>query len=260
MNILVIDHNQDVIKALVPALKAHDSTWECQAAVSVYEALVIAKGSRPDVVFVEIEMPEANGFRIAEALRTLSPSINLIFMTANADYALEAHRHFPSAFLLKPFGEKDVRLAMENLRHPVAATSKPHLECRCFGNFDAFVGGNPVAFKRSKTKELLAFLVDRNGARVTSDELVNTLWEDGVASVSRRAQVRNLISDLRGTLEGLGVGDVVVRSRDAIAILPNRIECDYYRYLRHELGAVNSFHGEYMTQYWWSETTLGSLL
>ena len=43
---------------------------------------------------------------------------------------------------------------------------------------EIFVGGRPLSFKRSKSKELLAYLVDRNGATCTNGEMLAVLWED----------------------------------------------------------------------------------
>ena len=259
MNILVVDDKRLAVNALVRILGQIDSTWAVSGVTSGEEALVIAKGERPDVVFLDIEMPGISGLELARRLREMSTDINIVFVTAHSEYALEAHGLYPSGYLLKPATEDDVRRALENLRHPVSTSNGARLQAHCFGTFDVFVDGKPVTFKRSKSKELLAFLIDRNGARANTDELVNALWEDGMSSLSRRAQVRNIISDMRASLEAAGVGDVVVRGRDALAILPDSIDCDYYRFLKGDLEAVNSYCGEYMNQYWWSEMTLANL-
>lgn len=259
MNILVVDDKRLAVNALLRVLREIGPDWQVEGVTSGEEALVIAKGNRPDVVFLDIEMPGISGLELARRLREMSADINVVFVTAHSEYALEAHGLYPSGYLLKPATEDDVRHALENLRHPVATGNGARLQAHCFGTFDITVDGKPVAFKRSKTKELVAFLIDRQGARVNSDELVNALWEDGVASVSRRAQVRNLISDLRTTFDALGVGDAIVRGRDALAILPDAVDCDYFRFLKGDLEAVNSYKGEYMNQYWWSEMTLANL-
>ncbi|WP_321971893.1 response regulator [Paratractidigestivibacter sp.] len=259
MNILVVDDKRLAVNALIRILGEIDPSWPVEGVTSGEEALVIAKGNRPDVVFLDIEMPGISGLELARRLREMSQDINIVFVTAHSEYALEAHGLYPSGYLLKPATEDDVRRALENLRHPVASGTSARLQAHCFGTFDIMVDGKPVPFKRSKTKELVAFLIDRQGARVNSDELVNALWEDGVSSVSRRAQVRNLISDMRSTFDALGVGDVIVRGRDALAILPDAVDCDYYRFLKGDLEAVNNYNGEYMNQYWWSEMTLANL-
>ena len=71
--------------------------------------------------------------------------------------------------------------------------------------------------------------------------------------------MRNLISDLRNALKDAGAEDVIVRGRDEIAIVPESVDCDYYRFLDGDPDAVNLYRGEYMSQYSWVEMTAGSL-
>ena len=53
---------------------------------------------------------------------------------------------------------------------------------------------------------------------------------------------------------------VAVSTDDApVPILPERIDCDYYRMLAGDMDAVNRFRGEYMAQYSWAELTKGEL-
>ena len=86
-------------------------------------------------------------------------------------------RSSSAVFLLKPANEADVRNVLENLRYP-PETAPVGIKIQCFGNFEIFVGGRPLSFKRSKSKELLAYLVDRNGATCTNGEMLAVLWED----------------------------------------------------------------------------------
>ena len=68
-----------------------------------------------------------------------------------------------------------MRNVLENLRYP-AEDVPAGVKVQCFGNFEVFVGGRPLSFKRSKSKELLAYLVDRNGATCTNGEMLAVLW------------------------------------------------------------------------------------
>ena len=60
-------------------------------------------------------------------------------------------------------------------------------------------------------------------------------------------------------LKDAGAEDVIVRGRDEIAIVPESVDCDYYRFLDGDPDAVNLYRGEYMSQYSWVEMTAGSL-
>ena len=165
---------------------------------------------------------------------------------------------FVSGFLLKPANEADVRNVLENLRYP-AEDVPAGVKVQCFGNFEVFVGGRPLSFKRSKSKELLAYLVDRNGATCTNGEMLAVLWEDKPDTASLHSHLRNLIFDLSHTLEDAGVRGLLVRGRSTLAIDTSKVECDYYNFLRGDRSTISSYRGEYMTQYSWAEVTRSAL-
>lgn len=259
MNILVVDDRQLAVNGMLRKLAAIEPEATVTGLISSPEALSWALEHHPDVIFTDIEMPVLGGLEFAKQIRELSPSTNIVFTTAHAEYALDAHGLYPSGFLMKPVSEEDLRAALSNLRHPVAHYPRCRVQVTCFGNFDVFVDGKPLAFKRSKTKELFAYLIDRRGSRVTVGEVLSVLWEDGKDTASRRSQVRNFISDLRSVFSAVGEDDVIVRSRDSLAVVPAAIDCDYYRFLNGDANAVNRYHGEYMSQYSWAEMTLSKL-
>jgi len=65
---------------------------------------------------------------------------------------------------------------------------------------------------------------------------------------------------LKGTLSEIGVSNLVIRRRGSVGIDATCLDCDYYRFLKGDLQAVNAFHGEYMKQYSWAESTLGNIM
>ena len=156
-------------------------------------------------------------------------------------------------------GIRAVEEELRNLRYPVQERAAPTLRVQAFGNFEVFYGGRPVHFSRSRTKELFAYLIDRRGAGSTMGELISILWEGRLDTPSIRSQLRSLITDLRTTLQGLGQGAIIIKKRDLIAVDPERVDCDYYRFLAGDRREANAFRGEYMSNYSWAETTLGAL-
>ena len=129
------------------------------------------------------------------------------------------------------------------------------LEVQCFGNFEVYANGEKLTFKRSKTKELFAFLIDRNGASVTSAEICVTLWENGDEQ-NKQNYIHQLFRDLRQALEGVGADAVFLRNNYTYSIVPEKIDCDYFSYLK---TGNPKFRGEYMSQYSWAEETCGLL-
>lgn len=50
--------------------------------------------------------------------------------------------------------------------------------------------------------------------------------------------------------------DVLLCRRNQFAIDPDKVECDYYKFLKKDVSAINSYRGEYMKQYSWAEFSL----
>ena len=258
MKILVVEDGQQAAGSLARTLCRAAPGSEYLCAPTAADALRLARRGPLDAAFLDLEMPGMGGLAVARTLQKLQPRCNLIVATAHPEYALEALQMFVSGFLLKPAGEADVRAVLANLRYP-PAEAPAGIKIQCFGNFEIFVGGRPLAFKRSKSKELLAYLVDRNGATCTNGEMLAVLWEDRPDTASLHSHLRNLIFDLNHTLEGAGVTGLLVRGRSMLAIDTGKVDCDYYNYLRGDRSSANTYRGEYMTQYSWAEVTRSAL-
>mgnify|MGYP002513243935 CR=1 FL=1 len=155
---------------------------------------------------------------------------------------------------MKPITPEKVKLELENLRRPII--EKKRLKVQTFGNFEAYIDGRPIAFKYSKTKELLAYLVDRKGALCTNGEIIAILFED---DEGHDAYFRSLRKDLTDVLEMAGCGEVLSQQRGRIGIIPELVDCDYFNWCSGKRTGVNAFRGEYMTQYSWAEATCALL-
>ncbi|HOR21775.1 MAG TPA: hypothetical protein PLY43_03540, partial [Ruminococcus sp.] len=117
----------------------------------------------------------------------------------------------------------------------------------------------PVKFSRKDSKEVFAYLIDKRGAEVSEDELRYILWEENEDSDKKKIYIRNIIYDIRRSLEACGVTDVVLNSKGSYSINTPKLNCDYFDYLRGK-KAVGSAMEEYMEQYSsWSIQTKSKL-
>lgn len=91
------------------------------------EALEQIKLLKPDVAFIDVEMPGINGIALAEALEDLNYDIKIIFATAYKEYAFDAFRVEASDYILKPVTEEQVNRTVDKLikRYPLII-SKGH--------------------------------------------------------------------------------------------------------------------------------------
>ena len=136
---------------------------------------------------------------------------------------------------------------------------KKSLEVRTFGNFTPMYDKKVIKFSRSKSPELLAYLIYKNGSSTNTKELISVLYGDHADSSRYGASLRLLISDIKHTLSETGVQNFFITEYNNFRINPEVVQCDYYDFLAGEPKAVKSFTGEFMSQYSWAEDALAFL-
>lgn len=128
-------------------------------------------------------------------IKAAAPQARLVFVTGFDQYTLEAYRIHAHGYLLKPVDTAAIREELDQMPGESMPGSS-RLYARCFGPFEVFSQGRPLLFRRRKTKELLAFLIDRRGATCSAEEIGAVLWEDEADLGKTKHQLRNLVSDL----------------------------------------------------------------
>ena len=66
-----------------------------------------------------------------------------------------------------------------------------------------------------------------------------------------------IVASLRSTLKSVGIEDVIIKTWNHLAVDVSKIKCDSYDYEKWDAVAVNSFRGEYMSNYSWAEFSTG---
>ena len=255
IRVLVVDGEQETREEAAAVIAGCIADADIVVCGTAEEALEEAGEKAFDIVFSGIELPGMNGIGLAKKIVEAAPGTNIIFSTDHPQYAGEAFGLHASGYTAKPLTREKVMAEISDLRHPVAAEDRG-LRVQAFGNFEVFFDGRPLHFRYAKTKELLAYLIDRNCAVVDIGEIRATLWDD---DEDRTSYIKQLRKDLMDTLRGVGAEDAIVIMRGGIGVIPGRLRCDYFDYLAGKPGGVSAYHGEYMQQYSWSEVTHGSL-
>lgn len=247
MRILLVDDEKlQLLRLENEAKKVFSSETDIIKFENPLEALKASKEKNVDIAFLDIEMPGLDGISLAKELKKINPKTNIIFVTAYDNYALDAYRVHASGYLSKPVSESKIKKEIEELRHPIELTGEKKLQIKCFGNFEVFYNGEPLRFSYKKSKELFAYLVDREGAAININELNAVLWEEDHPSY-----LRNLISDIQQTLKNIGCDEVFIKRYNECFIDPSKVDCDAYEYKKGNPNAIRMYRGEYMIQYSW---------
>lgn len=104
MQIAICDDEESVRKILEEKIKQYNPNGET-VSYSSGEQLLLAENP-PDILFLDIQMPQKNGMEIARELRKKSEKIILIFVTAIEEYVFEAFDVGAFHYLVKPFSEE----------------------------------------------------------------------------------------------------------------------------------------------------------
>lgn len=261
MKCFVVDDEKFALERMVRELKTAEPEAEISAFSDPNEMLEYASGNPCDVAFLDVRMGSMTGVELAKRLREFMPKINIIFVTGYDEYANEAMKMHASGYLMKPVTADDIKAELKDLRYPIFEKKNYLLYFRCFGNFEVFnQNGELVCFERKKAKELLAYLLFKQGKKCTNKELHEILFEDGVyeSDVEQR-MYQTVVSSLTSTLKSIGVDSVLQRSYGAIKLDVTKVACDWYEYLVNKEDSSSNYRGEFMKQYSWAEVENGNL-
>ncbi|MGN7762308.1 response regulator [Paenibacillus sp. 22594] len=142
---------------------------------------------KADVVFLDIGMPEMNGLEAAEHIAALDRGIQIVYITAYTEYAIEAFEQNAVDYLLKPVTTQRLSKTLERLdsrekqSRVVEETSADNrsLSILCFKRLeflDSGELGRKLQWRTSKAQEVFALLLHHRGQWILKDTIVDLVW------------------------------------------------------------------------------------
>jgi DNA-binding response OmpR family regulator len=118
MKVLIVDDEENIRKFLAITLKAEGH--EVLSAANGEEAIEIARSELPEAIFLDIRMPEIDGWEVLRRLRKneKTKKIPVIFLTAlppSQSNLATSHILEADAFITKPIDPKEVSLALKKV-------------------------------------------------------------------------------------------------------------------------------------------------
>ena len=266
MYVLAIDDERIMLKELTRELgqvfpNAEIHGFQEPKEAEKWAAELAQAGKTLDYAFMDIRMRGMNGIELARRIKLLHPGTILIFCTAFTEYAFDAVGMYAKGYLMKPISAESIVRTLDEMVYDWRKSQEVQEHdfwIKTFGNFEVFVDGKPLVFEREKAKEMLAYLVDRAGASVTTEQLAVVLWEDRAYDRTLKNYVSTVLGSLKKTLSKAGKEDILIKTRNHLSVDPDKIKCDAYDYEKGIVSAVNSFRGEYMVNYSWAEFKTGT--
>ena len=276
MNLVIIEEEQTALDAFRKVISQAAPGCGIQGFTDPQDAILYIIKETADAVIIGSHAGRDTGIKTARVLRNIWRDLDILVCAENGEDAAEAYRLHCTGYVVRPLTAARVREELHYLRRigskkpeslSSGRTSKENeLQIITFGNFEVFFRGRPLNFRYSRTKELLAYLVDRRGSMCSNREISAVLWEDDDYK-KHISYFSNLRNDLITTLARIGREDAILHKRGLLGISVEAVSCDLFNCLNTMQVRSGSrvsaeevaYRGEYMTQYSWAEETHSTL-
>jgi two-component system, LytTR family, response regulator len=124
MRVLLVDDETSARRRLTRLLAAFSDVELVGQAQDGLEALALMESTKPDLVFLDIRMPELDGFGVVRAFPQTAKMPLIIFATSYDEHALEAFKANAIAYLLKPVESERLTIALERVRRLLASENE----------------------------------------------------------------------------------------------------------------------------------------
>ena len=112
---ILVDDEKLAIQGLQHRLTVHPDVEIIDTCINGREAIRSIKTHKPDLVFLDIQMPGFDGFSVVSGLQEIEPPL-FVFVTAYADHALRAFQADATDYLMKPVDEKRLADTLDRVR------------------------------------------------------------------------------------------------------------------------------------------------
>jgi two-component system LytT family response regulator len=154
-----------------------------QAFLDPVEGLEYLRREAPDLLFIDIAMPQMTGFDVLQALGR--PSFGVVFTTAYDDFGIQAIKFSALDYLLKPVQNEELRAAVDKFRQRSLAYFPERQLANLFENIKKEAQGQPCKIALA-TKERIEF--------VSPDEIVVCTSDSNYTMVHLSGGAKRLIS------------------------------------------------------------------
>ncbi len=219
MKIILVDDEPLALFRLRRALERESEEADIAAEYTdPNEVVAGVLAHRPDVVFLDIQMPEIDGLKLGRQLQAAVPGIEIVFVTAYDRYAVKAFELYALDYIMKPVQDDRLRQTLlrveEKLRikkaKPMPDAHSPII--RCLGQIRFQLPGREAQlakWRTSKALELFSYLLHHWNRMVNRGTLLELLWPEVEADKAAQ-HLYTAIYHIRQTLRACKMDKVIV--------------------------------------------------
>ena len=230
INVAIIDDEKLAVDNLNHILTQFDELNVVGAFTEIEDLQSCLKENSIDLIFMDIEMPEINGLNLAAMIIEEYKNIEIVFVTAYNQYAVQAFEVSAVDYILKPLSIPRITKTIETIKRRLpkeAAGNKVFI--KCFGGFDIYINDKLVNFKVSKAKEILAYLINSMGKSLGWMTIADDVWPDAYDDKKLMNNFHVASFALRNFLNENGISEIYDYSRNLYRVDITKFDCDFIK-------------------------------
>lgn len=190
------------------------------------------KSLKPDVAFLDIEMPGISGIELAMKICEIDDEIDIVFVTAYDHYALDAFRVNAIDYILKPVNMEAISRTVERLikrgRRKVNIKEAGLItKVKAFGEFSVISGkaSEPIRWTTAKVEEIFAHLLLNEKKWISKWVIIEMIWPDSEPKKAEQ-NLYTTISRLKKTLLDSGIDAKIQSNEGYYQLQIDNFHCD----------------------------------
>lgn len=195
-------------------IKEIEIIGEYMNSLEAYEMIQIL---RPDVIFLDIEMPDLNGLTLGGKIQEVLPNTEIVFVTGYDQYAIDAFNIHAIDYIMKPVQKERLQKTLQRLqrlRGEKSAMVKHSTSIEFFGGIQVVSADGQVEkmkWRTAKAKELFAYMMYHHNEVIFRDTLLDLLWPEAEIAKATK-QLYTTIYTIRQTLKKYGLDSISISS------------------------------------------------
>ncbi|ACJ76198.1 response regulator receiver [Thermosipho africanus TCF52B] len=213
MKILVVE-DDDKLRRLLELEFKHE---KCTVKTCEYgeDAIIEYQEFKPDVVVLDIMLPDIDGTEVAKKIRKLDPSAGIIMLTALSEKKnkLEGFESGADDYVVKPFDFEELFARVKAIARRKNITLNDEIKIKDLiiniSKREVIFKGKPINLSKTEF-DLLAYLVKNAGRVVSKEEILDAVWGISYEGSENTVEVyinylrKKLSSDIIKTVRGIG--------------------------------------------------------
>ncbi len=190
---------------------------------------------KPDVIFLDVEMPGLNGIELGTKLLEYDSELDIVFVTAFEQYAIQAFKLNAINYILKPANLESIKETVKRIVRKKGNNKKKFTRLsggsiQLFGDMCLLDAENKrIKWITAKVEELFAILLVNSRQGISKWRIMDNIWSASDPQKSHQ-NLYTTIFRLKKTLKNAGIEAMIESNSGIYCLNLNNISCDYFEF------------------------------